>query len=98
MRATLFPCTTLSVYKVNAWEVYNVDSSFMGVLHEKVKAEAKAKAEIKAKAEEKADFFIGRILRTKVGRKNEDAHSIYAPSSLRDSPLRFFMNSNRCAL
>lgn len=90
------------MYKVNAWEVYNVDSSFMGVLHEKVKAEAKAKAEIKAKAEakaeEKADFFIGRILRTKVGRKNEDAHSIYAPSSLRDSPLRFFMNSNRCAL
>ncbi len=80
------------MYKVNAWEVYNVDSSFMGVLHEKVKAEAKAKAE------EKADFFIGWILRTKVGRKNEDAHSIYAPSSLRDSPLRFFMNSNRCAL
>lgn len=54
MVARLVPWTTLSGYKVKDSEVYNAVSSFIGLLHESVKAEAKAKAENKTKAEAEA--------------------------------------------
>ena len=57
--ATLLPCTTLSLYTVNASERYNAVSSFIGLWHAREKAKAEAKAQKEAKAEEEEKIFIG---------------------------------------